>query len=162
MHRTFRLAALAALFGTLVAGSSLAAQSSLAHVQLPSGVRVRVTAPTVLPEPVVGRVVARTDEGLMISRNEGRVQITFSPEQIQLLEVSEGRNRGQWALMGGLGGMAAGALIGGWQGGRNDPSGFGGALGFIAGGITGLFAGAIGGGLLAPERWERHLFSSTR
>lgn len=162
MHTARRLGPAAALLVSLVLAPAAPAQYTLSQVQLPTGARVRVTAPTLLPERVVGRVIARTPDGLAISKDQGRVQVSFAPEQIEMLEVSEGRQRLRWSVLGGLGGMVAGGSIGAWQGGRNDPSGFGAALGLIGGSMVGLLAGAISGAILAPERWERYLFSGTR
>lgn len=138
------------------AAAPLQAQYTLPQVQLRTGTRVRVTAPEVLPVRVTGLVVARDPEGLSLSKDRGKVQLTFTPQQIELLEVSEGRNRLKWSLIGGAAGMLGGAVLGGWQGGRQDPSGIGAFIGFLGGGDFGSLGGAVVGAVVAPERWQRY------
>jgi hypothetical protein len=75
---------------------------------------------------------------------------------VQRLEVSRGRPRALWTLLGALGGATAGVLYTRATG-ESDPADIGGVQGTadgIANTLTGMLAGAALGWLIAPERWS--------
>lgn len=116
------------------------------------GSRVRVTAPAVSPERLVGRVAALTADSLLLTRGAG-ARLQIDTRQVQAMSVSAGRNRWGWALRGAGIGFLAGGIAGGIAGGHGDSSGLGGLVGFLAGVIVGTPLGAGIGAAAAPERW---------
>jgi hypothetical protein len=121
-----------------------------------TGSRVRADAPTVSDARIVGRVAAATADSLLLSVSGGAAVLRLSKESIQTLQVSRGRDRLKWGVLGAGAGFLGGAVIGAALGGHDDPSGWGALAGMIGGAALGLPAGAVGGALLAPERWVRY------
>jgi hypothetical protein len=157
----------------LGAAAPLAAQSAT------EGTRVRVTAPEHMEEPCIGRVVSAADP-LVVRDKNGTMHYIPAP-QIELLEISRGRNHVKgFAVGSGVGGvigMVAGGAIGYTTYEGPDPEAkcswtdpdypascpyeplpaWGRAIvGSIVGGVAGAGAGAlVGYGITAitPERW---------
>jgi len=116
------------------------------------GSRVRVTAPAVSPERLVGRVAALTADSLLLTRGAG-ARLQIDSRQVQAISVSAGRNRFVWALKGAGIGFLVGGILGAQAGGHGDHTGLGALAGFVAGVVTGTPLGAGIGAAAAPERW---------
>ena len=117
-----------------------------------AGSRVKVTASTVSPEPMKGRVVDLTADSLLLARGEG-ARLQIDTRRVESLSVAAGHARFAWALKGAGIGFLAGAILGAQAGGRGDHSGLGALAGFVAGVIVGTPLGAGIGAVAAPERW---------
>lgn len=124
---------------------------------LSTGTRVRVTAPAVFPDRATATVLAAQNDTIVVSRSDGTVSLSVPVASIQKLEVSEGRSRLKWGLLGSLGGLLVGGFIGGSTADTdNDLGGLNAMAGFFAGAILGTGAGAVVGALAAPERWTNY------
>lgn len=124
----------------------------------PSGTRVRVTAPALLPRPIAGPLLARTDDALTLGLADQAVRLTIPMTAIAGIEESGGHARLRSALTGAkVGALAAGSLLA-LTGYAAEPGGWG-RLFAVAGFATGLAVGApVGAGvgaLAAPEQWAR-------
>lgn len=141
----------------LLAAAALGAATH-AHAQFgpETGARVRVLAPLVAPERLTGTVVAASADSLALGVADGSATLRLDKHTLESLEVSRGRARLKWGLLGAGVGLLAGAIVGAELGGQDDPSGFGALAGFLGGAVVGLPAGAVGGALLAPERWDAY------
>jgi hypothetical protein len=137
----------------LQAQDSAGAPVDLRGGSIGAGSRVRLSVPSVSPDPLVGRVAALTADSLLLSRGSG-VHLQLDSRAIQRVEVSAGRHRVRWALAGAVVGMLVGGVAGGSAGGKGDDSGLGALAGFVAGVIVGTPLGAGVGALAAPERWR--------
>lgn len=153
IRRSVRVAV--SLFLWLAGGRQLDAQPVPRPVTLPAGLRVRVTAPDVLPARQTGLIVRHGADSLVLVRDEGTVRIAIPAASITRLEVSAGRPRRRPALIGAGIGFIGGAVVGATWGKREDPNGFGGLLGLIAGAVVGPPVGALIGAAVAPEQWDR-------
>jgi hypothetical protein len=129
-----------------------ASRNDLRGMGVGEGSRVRLTAPVISPEPMVGRVAGLTRDSLLLSRGGG-ARLQIETRQLRSLSVSAGHNRWTWALAGAGVGLLVGGVAGGTAGGHGDTSGFGGLAGFIAGVLVGTPVGAGVGAAVAPERW---------
>lgn len=148
MHRV----ATVCLFLLLLVPAALAAQATPASPLLSADARVRVR---LLPEPTgwtVGRVRLLTPDSLLL-RDASVTSIPLS--SVERLEVSRGRARGRWVLIGTGVGMVAGIVYS-----RatldDDPADIGGvqnAADGLANTILGMLMGGAAGYFLAPERW---------
>jgi hypothetical protein len=116
------------------------------------GSRVRVTAPAVSPERMVGTVAALTADSLLLTRGAG-ARLQIDTRHVQAISVAAGRNRFAWALKGAGIGFLVGGILGAQAGGHGDHSGLGALAGFVAGVVAGTPLGAGIGALAAPERW---------
>jgi len=146
-----------ALVLTACACSSAAAQDApsardLRGLGVSEGSRVRVTAPAVSPERLVGRVAGLTADSLLLTRGAG-ARLQIDTRQVQAMSVAAGHNRWGWALRGAGVGFLVGGILGAQAGGNGDHTGLGALAGFVAGVITGTPLGAGVGALAAPERW---------
>lgn len=117
-----------------------------------AGSRVRLTAPAVAPQPMVGSVAALTADSLLLTRGGG-ARLQIDARQVQSLAVSAGRNRWGWALRGAVVGLLAGGVIGARAAGSGDETGLAAFAGFVAGVLVGTPLGAGVGAVAAPERW---------
>lgn len=159
------------LMGCLLAPSARvsAQQSATSLTSVALGMRVRVTAPSVRRERIVGRidsldagsvVLDTTRSGTRFGFGGGPVlvdRLRFASLQttaVQRIEVSGGRTVRRTTLLGAVIGAAGGALLWGFAGlpevnpgfsdfTRNAPKGA--AIGLVLGGVVGF---ALGG-----ERW---------
>lgn len=145
-----------ALVGALP--SLLAAQNDpVADLMYPLNQRVRVTAPSLLARPIVGRV-AGVDSQVVTLTVTGRGSSVVLPlGDITALHASAGIDRRKGVRRGALIGLAAGAVLFGSTYPEirdSDYWGFGAlTLGFVSFAITpGI--GALAGYALAPEAWE--------
>ena len=142
----------------LAAAADLAAQQDTLVVL---GARVRVTAPTVAENRLVGTVAAVDADTLVLGVKHGTSSLAIPFASMTSLEVSRGKksNVGKGLGIGFLAGAALGAVIGFAAG--DDPPGFlafsseqkaaaGAILGGLAGGVIGGVVGATG----PSERWE--------
>lgn len=128
------------------------------------GARVRVTAPTVAEGIVVGTVASAHSDTLVLEVNEDSL-LAIPLTAVTSLEVSEGQSSsaGYLAVLGGLVGIWAGALIASSNveesssGGLGAPD-FGGVVAVVGGAVAGLFVGAIlGAGIgsaIMTENWK--------
>lgn len=123
------------------------------HADLPAGVRIRATAPSLDSTPLRGRISRFTDDSLALALGDGGAEVTLPAALILAVDESEGRERRKWALWGAQAGFVAGGLLLAHSVGSDDDLGQ--LVGFIAGGIVGTLPGAIAGYVYAPERWRR-------
>jgi len=163
MTRLLRVQCLIAAVSAVQVGIALGQESSGGSGRH----RVRVTAPSITADPVVGDLVAIDDDAITVMRS-GADKIVVPVESVTRLEV---RRRGGRRLLGAAIGFGAGAMIGGLIGratedDRIPPSA--GECGFLGcdpfgdlpsnadlgAGIGGLLGAAVGA-LVAPgEKWE--------
>ena len=121
-----------------------------------SGTRVRATIVDSPRPPLVGSFGGATADSLRLILT-GATGLTFHTRSVAHLDVSEGRQRGRFAVIGGLIGGVGGGIIGAVAMSDDyDTSGLEGLVGFLAGAVLGLPTGAIIGALNAPERWTRY------
>ncbi len=123
--------------------------------------RVRVTAPGFAHKPIVGTLLAIDDETITI-RRPGADDVAVPAQAVTRFEVrrpASGRRKG--AGIGGLTGLAAGAVLGFAAGedcgAPNAPSlvCFDRGTTALAAGLTGGLIGAAIGAIVAPrERWH--------
>lgn len=131
---------------------------TLAHAEaekpqdLAPGVRVRVTAPTVAPGPLVGTVRSLSADAIEIAvkGREGTIQMPRA--SVLRLEVSRGRNRGKGALIGAATLATAGIVVGavGCRDSGDFDSGFCAA---VLGGTGLVLGGGVGALVGSGERW---------
>jgi hypothetical protein len=137
-----------------LASAALLAAPLSSQIGPSEGSRVRATVPTVSEHRLVGVVSSATIDSLILSTNHGSTMVRLGKPTIQSLQVSRGHARGTWALIGAGVGFLAGGVLGGASGADDDVTGGLGAMaGFVAGVVVGVPLGAIGGAVLAPERW---------
>jgi hypothetical protein len=123
---------------------------------LKPGDRIRATAPTLSPSPLVGTVVAFEANSLMVQRGTGTRRLSLA--SLTRLEMSQGR-RSHAALGAGIGllvGAGVGAVIGsGCKAIIVPVSSEGGciAVGAAVIGGAGALVGAVTGALVRTERW---------
>jgi hypothetical protein len=120
---------------------------------LEEGVRVRVTAPALSEEPLVGTYWGIQDDGsLLLGENRWAIPSTYLTE----VEVYVGTEGNFWrgAAIGAISGAVVGTLVGlTWPG----PSDFGHvAAGFLVGVPLGGLVGGGVGALVSTDRW-RHI-----
>ncbi len=149
----------------LAAAADLAAQQDTLVVP---GARVRVTAPTVAENHLVGTVAAVDADTLVLGVNHGTSSLAIPFASMTSLEVSRGKKSkaGLGAIIGAPIGLVAGALIGyaASGGGGTFPLGEGlerleeggdaMAAGALLGGLTGGLIGALIGSSIKVDRWE--------
>lgn len=145
---------------TLLAPQLVAAQQHAAP--LSPGTTIRITAPQTLTGRTTGAFHAARSDTLWMQSGRSR-QLAVPMGAVERIEVSRGRSRLKWALIGGASGLVAGFVLGGMAGGSEDDlTGTGAAVGAVAGSAQGLVLGAIGGALLAPRRWADYAVSALR
>lgn len=117
------------------------------------GARVRITAPSVAPGRLGGTVRTLADDAIELAIG-GREELFPVPRGAVLrLEVSEGRNRGKGALIGGGALAAVGAIVGAV--GCRDSDDFGsGFCGAVLGGAGLVIGGGVGALVGAGDRWK--------
>jgi hypothetical protein len=146
-----RIARLLGLLLLLLASDVQAQQSDL-HVN--PGIRVRVAAPDLAPDPVRGWVVALRPDTLVLRSSAEGVRLHLPRAQVRMVEIGIGRDRVGRGMRGGTIGMLGGLVLGAAVSAANDldlaaiPL----TLGTMTlGGLSGLVLGAT----TAPERWMR-------
>lgn len=152
MHRPGIVAAL------LVCAGSLHAQTGASWVPtLTAGTRVRATILDSPRPPLIGAFGGVSADSVRVILI-GTTTLALHTGTLAHLDVSEGRERGRWAILGGLIGALGGGLIGGMAlAGEADASmGLAPVAGFFAGMVIGAPTGAIVGAITAPERWTRY------
>jgi hypothetical protein len=155
MRRIILAATISLLIPEVVAAQQVTAT-------LPAGTTIRVTAPQALPERTTGAFQAARSDTLWMQAGRSR-ELVIPVAAVERLEVSRGRARLKWALIGAGSGAVAGFILGGMAGGgEDDITGTGAAAGAIAGTAQGIVLGAIGGALLAPRRWVGYPVSVLR
>jgi hypothetical protein len=144
---------------SLVAALVLTAQADLFAQQEPQvapGDRVRVTAPTIDRDPLVGTLVSMGPDTCVLEV-EGRAEPLALPlAPVTRLEVSRGqKSHTLWgAGIGLVAGGAAGAAIGSASSRGDEYSGLV-TLAYAAGGAwLGLLFGTAIGAVIRTERWE--------
>jgi hypothetical protein len=152
----------------LVLSANAAAQQTGAT--LTSSSRVRITAPSLFPRPLIGRVIYLGDTSLTVLEDGAAAARAIPTDAIRRLDVSTGTRRrpGLGAAIGApLGAalaVAAGPIV---------PSGGGGLAGCCGrtgevvmdvaiGGAIGAFIGGSIGWYTHTERWERTVVVSLR
>ena len=137
----------------LLATVAAPADGRAQHPQRPSGLRVRVTAPTAFAKPFVGTLGDHSGDSLSVAMGAGGARVVIPRAAVRQLEVSEGRARWRYAVLGGVLGLVGGAVIGAAA--ASSPEDPYAALGgLIVGGLLGAPAGAVTGAVVAPERWR--------
>lgn len=154
MRRIILAAIISLLIPEIVAAQQVTAT-------LPAGSTIRVTAPQALAGRTTGAFQEARSDTLWMQAGRSR-QLVIPVAAVERLEVSRGRARLKWALIGAGSGALAGFVLGGMAGGKDDITGTGAAAGAIAGTAQGIVLGAIGGALLAPRRWVGYPVSALR
>lgn len=127
-----------------------AAGPLLADDAADAGTRIRLIRKGGQP-PVVGRLVLRSPERLTVQTDGGRgMGVLF--DQVARVQVSDGRDRAKWTVLGGLFGVVAAGAVYAFDNGDCAGSGCAKRFGLMAG--PGLVAGAVVGSRVAPERWR--------
>ncbi len=96
---------LVAHFCLFLSVSTLAVEVQAQLLNLNTGERIRVLAPEIYPDPVIGQVSALTAETLVLeTKKRGLKQLTVPLQAIERLEISRGyrRHTGKGALIGAL------------------------------------------------------------
>jgi hypothetical protein len=152
--RRYQLYVLCALCGPLGMPRSLACQGW----PIILGDRVRVTAPTLGPSPILGTVLDRRVDALILRRGSGDT-ITVPIASLARVEVSYGHHRHPFT--GAIVGVASGAVIGGVLGALSKDTGplaFGRAgqiaVGVGVGSAAGTVVGAGIGAFVRTDRWH--------
>jgi hypothetical protein len=127
------------------------------------GARVRVAAPAVRAEPVIGRLVSLERTSLVVLEDGRAAPLTLLASEVRGLDASRGRRR--WSALGaGIGApvgaavaVAAGPIIPRGGGGIVGCCGRGGeiVMDVVIGGAAGAFVGALVGWGFETERWQR-------
>lgn len=149
-----------ALAALLLIPPAAAAQRS-SPVYVGAGSTVRVTAPSVLPARMTGSFISSARDTLRMAGRSGNLHYALPFSAVERLEVSSGRQRMKWMWIGLATGAIVGPLLGGVladDGNTQDAE----AWGRLGGLLVGVPVGAIGGALLAPERWRDVMLSSLR
>ena len=138
---------LVALPGPRVAGQEVP------HVAL--GDRVRLSAPAIAPDPIVGTVISRGADTLTLAVVDRETPLGVPLGGVQSLDVSRGKHS---HALAGLGiGVGFGLILGAIEGANSQDnylcsdSGTCAAFGAVSWGLTGLLIGA----LVRSEQWER-------
>jgi len=134
---------------------------------LPSGPRVRLTAPSVSGKRLVGTVVGLDEVALTLQRHGVTDTMLVPRAAITRLEISRGRRRSKGALIGAVVGLGSGVALGLATGSdcSSDPdlralfvAFFGGCKGTtraVVISVATVPVGALVGFLVAPgEKWE--------
>jgi hypothetical protein len=147
--KTLSLLALACF---CVHASAANAQSNEAQLRVNS--RARITAPGIIPRPLVGQVLARDSVALILrpGRTAGDVSIPISA--IERLEISRGHHRGRWAAAGLGMGLAAGFMAGAVVAFAGEGSAGDASFAPVGGAFLGMLVGPVIGAVAAPERWH--------
>ena len=128
-------------------------QNGVSYEGVTPGTRVRVSAPAVLPDPVIGTFLSTSRDSLLVSPGEHAV-VRLDLSTVEALDISAGRDRMKWALTGSAAGMLGVILL---SPAVCDPGDMGCGLGMIAASVlVGIPGGALAGALSAPERWVRY------
>lgn len=120
-----------------------------------TGMRVRAAVDGSPRPPIVGNFVGAARDTVRIALTRTTVVALATPT-LAWLDVSEGRERGRWAFMGGVAGLLAGGFIGMLAMREEDPGSLAPVAGLFAGAVLGAPTGAIIGAIYAPERWTRY------
>jgi hypothetical protein len=133
--------------------------------QFEPGTRVRVVVPEAQRTPVVGTVVEMDEEAITVRQDRTEATWRFPLENVRRIDVSVGERTGGGAVgssiqRGGFVGFGVGLLMGGaYHAAQNIEKEGGGGLsdslttGLLAG-VGGAAAGALLGGLMAPDSQE--------
>jgi hypothetical protein len=122
-----------------------------------AGTRVRATVQDSPRPPFVGAFGGATSDSVRVILT-GTTSLSLATSTLAHLDVSQGRERGRWAFVGGLIGAIGGGLIGGaaLAGEADESFGLAPVAGFFAGIVIGAPMGAVLGAVFAPERWTRY------
>ena len=149
---------------TVLLAVPLAALSTQVQPTLESGKRVRVTAPLVGPERMVGIYLSNDDSTMQVQTEAQVTPLTIPLVHVIRLEMSQGRksNSLKGLVIGSVSGAVLGAVAGLVVGQENGDNPCGGgrpaecaAIGALAVGATGALVGLGIGALIKTERWER-------
>jgi hypothetical protein len=137
-----------------------------AHAQfkeLDPGTRVRLQAPSAVAGKLIGVVIARSRDSLTVSRSNA-MPVTLPVSALTSLEVSRGKSHGRGAAKGALWGGGVFAVLGLVLPMDDCPNGTSSdtcstegsrAEGVLWAATSGAMAGALVGGIVGAERWER-------
>lgn len=146
----------AALAATLLAlcAPDLPAQDASSSGPV-AGMRVRVLAPTLDPQPFVGRMVAIGGDSLLLAATGGLATARLPRAVVARVDASDGHDRLGSALRYGGIGLVAGSVLGVIAV-RHEAHGnpLVPMAGAFAGAVLGAPIGATIGAILAPERWR--------
>jgi hypothetical protein len=133
----------------LALSASGAAHADAPDAALPAGQRVRVSAPGVSENALVGSVVASDERQLTIRVAQRTEPVTVPRSGITKLEVSDGRHsRGIGATIGAVSGALVGLAVGSRANWFTQQAEAGGAA------IGALLGAGIGAAIPPAERWR--------
>lgn len=133
----------------LLCVTGLPVYAQLRVTALPTGTRVRVVAPEVLPSRFTGRATGTQGDTLLLMKGNENLVVPFVT--VQSFEISRERDR----LIGAGIGMLAGAAVGLAWGASLDAGCTDYCFGLLIGPVLGVPAGTVIGALIGKERWER-------
>jgi len=143
--------------------SLFAAPAHAQFKELDPGTRVRLQAPSAVAGKLTGVVIARSGDSLTVSRSNA-MPVTLPVSALTSLEVSRGKSHGHGAAKGALWGGGVFAVLGLVLPIEDCPDGTSSDTCSAAGSRTegvlwaaasGAMAGALVGGIVGAERWER-------
>jgi hypothetical protein len=162
-----RIRKIASVFALLAATAGDGMAQGAVRVFPGTRVRVSLRATTthLTRDRIIGSLVSVQSDTLVVSEHAGRADLVLPTEAIASLEVSRGRKSaaGKGAVIGLVSGAAGGVATGliACGGGNCAESGLGdvtallsAALG-LGGGLTGAGIGALVGGRIHSDRWEK-------
>lgn len=154
MQRLSYVPVIALLLSVAVPARAQTGPGWIPHVS--AGTRVRATVIDSPRPPVIGAYGGATRDSMRVILT-GTTSLSFYTPSLAHLDVSEGRERGRWAFIGGMVGAVGGGLIGAASmSGGDYAMTFEPLVGFFAGMVLGAPTGAIIGAIYAPERWTRY------
>lgn len=136
------------------------------QTELAPGMRVRIAAPEVLPDRLVGKISAIDQDRVTVESADSRVSISIPRDKIDRVDLSEGAHS-RWVDSGiGAAMGAATAAIACVAGNSHSSNSFVHISSATAGavcGVLGAGVGAVVGALIPPgEHWHRMATSSYR
>ena len=135
------------------ASTPVLAQSGVSYEGITPGTRVRVTAPAVFPDRVIGTFLSASRDSLLVSPGEHAV-LRLDLNVVEALHVSAGRDRMKWALNGSALGFVGVLLL---SPAFCDQGDMGCGFGMLGASLfLGIPGGALAGALSAPKRWVRY------
>lgn len=107
------------------------------------------------PEPLTGRLWHINGETYALRVTGSNTLQKLPASRILWVDVSEGRSRIRWGMLGAGIGLLWGGLLGALTIGQDPQADIGALGGFLIGGIPAAGAGAVVGVVSAPEQWRR-------
>ena len=116
--------------------------------------RARITAPLLSQAVIFGRLRLMQGDSLLLTSSERTARMRLPLRDVELVELSQGRDRVRYAGFGAVaGGMALALAFGAEVKKQTGGEPLTQPVGFFAGFVVGVPLGAVLGAAYAPERW---------